>query len=159
MIDLDIRLGINGIRLDNKPEVIKDIQSTLSDCADVLDIPCETKEAYKLYKDIRKQLKDDRKTINDSIKEKLKSYTDNLVEDQKELSAMFDTLYNNIDNAIKAYEEQNEIGAAKAKITRAANKAAKEIEAASLTLTLACPSDEVKQRIIQFATDLGATII
>lgn len=158
MIDLDIRLGITGLRLENRQEVEADIDNTLNEYADILSIPCNTKENYKLYKDIRKELKDDRNVIYSAVKEKVASYTSDIVKDQKELYAKFDELYNSIDKAIKEYETENEVGAAKAKITRDANKAAQAMQVESLTLTLQCPSEEVKARIAQFAIDLGAII-
>lgn len=159
MIDLDIRLGITGLRLENKEDVIESINATLEEYHDVFDIQCDNKETYMLFKDIRKQLKDDRNEIWSSIKSKIATYTSDISADQKSLYEMYEELYNYIDNAIKAYETENEIGAAKAKITREENKAKKAATTSALTLTLQCPSDEVKARIIQFATDLGAVIL
>lgn len=159
MTNLDIRIGVNGIRIDNKDAIINDINSTLAEYKDILDVPCNNKEAYKLYKDIRKQLKDERNVIWNDVKTKVASFTADITKDQKELYAMYDALYNNIDNAIKAYEAENEVGAAKAKITRDENKAAKAAQQNSLLLTLQCPSEEAKNRIMQFATDLGAVIL
>lgn len=159
MIDLDIRLGLSGVKLENKEAVIDSINTDIAEYKELLDIPCKTKDVYRLYKDVRKKLKESRNAIKYDIKEKVASYTETIINDQKELYEMYDKLYNSIDDAIKQYEEDNEVGAAKAKITRAANKAADEAETVSLNLSLACPSIEVKERIIQFATDLGATVL
>lgn len=158
-MELDIRLGIAGIRIDNKDAVIEAINNTLNEYKDIMDVPCSNKESYKLFKDIRKQLKDERNEIWNEVKTKVASYTSDIISDQKQLYAMYDELYNYIDGQIKQYETDNEVGAAKAKITRDENKAAKAQQLASLTLTLQCPSEEVKSRITQFATDLGAVIL
>ena len=159
MTDLDIRLGISGIRIDNKDIVIEEITSSINDYKEILDIPCTSKESYKLYKDFRKRIKEERNEIWNVVKEKVASYTNDIIADQKTLYAMYDSVYNDIDNAIKAYEIDNEVGAARAKITREANKAANDQATTQLILTLQCPSIEVKSRIIQFAQDLGAIVL
>jgi hypothetical protein len=159
MTDLDIRVGINGIRIDNKEQIIADIKATLDELKDILDIPCNCKEHYSLYKDVRKRIKDERNMIWNEVKTKVASFTSDITSDQKALYGMYDELYNNIDQAIKAYETENEVGAARAKITREANKAEREKTQSSLILSLQCPSEEVKARIVQYATDLGAVIL
>lgn len=159
MAELDIRLGVTGLRIDNKQQVIDDINASLKEYREVLEVECNDDETYKLYKDIRKQVKDERNLIWDAVKEKCKQFTTDIEADKKELYGMYDEVYDALDKGVKAYEEEYGIGAAKAAVTRAANKAAKAAETESLTLTISCPNALAKSRIAQFAIDLGATIL
>lgn len=157
--ELDIRLDITGLHIRNKDEMIEEIDKSIKDLSEILDIPLTNDEAYKAYKDVRKMVKDERNKIWNDVKEKVADVESAVLADRKELFDKYDDIYQKLDDAIHSYEEEYEIGSFKAKKTRAMNKQLAEDTANDLSITIVCPSEEVKARIMQFANDLGATIL
>lgn len=159
MTELDIRLGINGLRLENADVIEKEIDDTISTLSDVLTVDCASKDAYKLYKDARKELKDIRSQIKTAVSEKVKEMQNDVVEVKDKLLSKLDDLYDKLDAGVKAYEEENCVGAYKAAQTKAAKQIVKDEEEKLFSLSIVCPSILVKEQIEQYAISLGATIL
>lgn len=156
--DLDVRFGIAGLELRNKAEVLNEATKIVSDAGSISNDKITDDDMYKTCKECRKLLKNERSIVETKKKESVNDFKKDFEADMNEIIAVFDKPINEFNNTIKTYETEEEIGAVKATMTKAANKAKAEIINDSMTLTISCPSKEVKDRIIQFATDLGATI-
>ncbi len=157
--ELDIRLDVTGLHIKNKAEMIEEIDKSITTLSEILEIDLTDNDIYKAYKDARKIVKDERNKIWNDIKEKVADIETDILADRKELYGKYDDIYKKLDDAIHAYETENEIGSVKAKMTRDNNKKAADAATSNLVLTLQCPNELAKQRIIQFAQDLGATVI
>ena len=157
-VQLDVRFGVGGLELKNKDEVLAEANKIVADIGSISKDKIEDDETYKVAKECRKILKDDRYEIASKKKSSVNAFKEGFEADADEILAVFDKPISDFNDSIRAYETQESIGAAKAIMTKAANKAKEEMISDSLTLTIACPSKEAKDRIAQFAKDLGATV-
>ena len=154
----EVRFGVAGLQVKNMSDCLASTDDFIREMSAALEVEMSSDDVYKTYKDCRKALKDHRKEIDDMRKEAVKSVKADFEKDMKAITEKYDLAISKFDDAIRSYEEEYNIGAAKAKATRDANKAAKEAEFDAMTLVIHCLNAESKERIAQFAKDLGATI-
>lgn len=157
--ELDIRLEVTGLHIVNKAEVATAIDNSIDELSSLLTVKITDDEIYKTYKDARRLVKNERDEIWSTIKDKVNDFEHDIIADRKELYGKYDEIYDKLSKAIHEYEETYEIGSVKARNTRNMNKQKAADEQNALLLTLQCPSAEIKARIIQLATDLGAIVL
>jgi thymidylate synthase len=158
VIEPDVRLGVGGLYVANKAESKASIDALIESMTECLQITIDSDETYKIYKECRKIINDEWTSIDNLRKNKIKDATSAFSTDMKEIMSNFDKAAKQLDEAIHKYETDNNIGSMKAKATKAANKTAIDAAVDALKLVIHCPNNEAKERIAQYAKDLGATI-
>lgn len=150
--------GVSGLSISNEQACREYVKSIVDEMTSIVDINITDDNTYKTFKECKKAL-NDAWSIFDNTRKDAKSKVENGIDAiMKDICKPFDDGVSKLNEKIHAYEEANCIGQAKAKITKADKKALVDDAIKKLTLVIHCQNDAVKQQIMTFAQDLGATI-